>query len=90
MVGLSGFMSSTFNYCRIKKIKLTWIYYSDISILEEKNISISVSNQYINLKKKSSNVHHYEIKNPDYSFNLINKLFIYESKDNFGFGRIFM
>ena len=82
-----GFLSEN-HYDELKKLKLVWIYFNDSEIMDYKNISISVSNQYINLQK---NDFYYDIintNNYEMRFNLINKLFIYENKDKFGFGKV--
>jgi len=84
-----GFLSKR-NYNELKKIKLDWIYFNDIEIMGYKNICISVTNQYISLQK---NNFEYDIvtscgNDSEIRFNLINKIFIYESKDKFGFGRV--
>lgn len=84
-----GFLSNI-NYIMLKHVKLKWIYYNDPYIKNEKYIYISVSNQNINLRKIEDSNMEYDIINPDYSFNLINKIFIYESKDYIGFGKIIL
>ena len=87
-----GFLTNK-TYKELKKIRLIWIYFNDTDIINLKNISISVSNQYINLKKIDDGNSFYDIINlssneNEIRFNLINKIFIYENKDKFAFGKI--
>lgn len=84
-----GFLSNV-NYEEINTLKLLWIYYNDKEILESNNISISVKNQFINLKKIKDQSFHIINSSGDSEirFNLINKIFIYEYKEKFGFGKI--
>ena len=81
-----GFLSNI-KHTNIFKIKIKWIYYNNKEILENENILIYVKNQTINLNKLN-NFFEYKLINPEYSFNLINKIFIYENNNNFAFGMI--
>lgn len=81
-----GFLSNI-KHTNISRIKIKWIYYNNKEILENENILIYVKNKTINLNKLN-NFFEYQLINPEYSFNLINKIFIYENNNNFAFGII--
>ena len=81
-----GFLSNI-KHTNIFRIKIKWIYYNNKEILENENILIYVKNKTINLNKLN-NFFEYKLINPEYSFNLINKIFIYENNNNFAFGII--
>ena len=81
----SGFLSRI-NYNKINSVKLTWIYFSNVSLIEEKDIVIFLKNQTITLKKENKS---YKLITPTFSFNLLNKYFIYEKDNKFGFGKVF-
>lgn len=80
-----GFLSNI-NYNPVEMIKLGWIYFNEIDIIEEKDIIIYLKNQIICLKKINKN---YKLISPSFSYNLLNKFFIYEKDNRFGFGKVF-
>ena len=80
-----GFLSNI-DFLDIKLINLSWIYFNDISLTNEKDITIFVKNQQISLKKVSKS---YKLVYPLNCYQLINQYFIYEKDEKYGFGRIF-
>lgn len=80
-----GFLSNI-NYNQLGMVRLTWIYFNDLEIIEEKDIIIYLKNQTISLKKINKN---YKLIYPSFSYNLLNKFFIYEKDNKFGFGKVF-
>ena len=81
-----GFLSNI-NYLDVTYVKVVWIYFSDSRILSENEINVSIKNQNIILKKMNGQSK-YMLKNPTYSYNIINQIFIYE-KDKFNaFGKL--
>ena len=81
----NGFLTGS-NYSQIYVIRLVWIYFSDLFLPEEKDISIFVNNKVISLKKMNKN---YKLVIPTFGYNIINEFFIFEKDDVFGFGKIF-
>jgi len=80
-----GFLSNI-NYSELKNIRLLWIYFNDVNILSENDITIYIKNQILVLKKGIGK--RYNLVYPKYSYNITNKFFIYEKDNNFGFGKI--
>ena len=70
----------------MKNIRLLWIYFNDVNILSENDITIYIKNQILVLKKGIGK--RYNLVYPKYSYNITNKFFIYEKDNNFGFGKI--
>jgi GTPase SAR1 family protein len=80
-----GFLSNI-NYSETKNIKLLWIYFNDVNIINENDITIYIKNQTVVLKKNNNK--RYNLVYPKYSYHITNKFFIYERDNKFGFGKI--
>ena len=80
-----GFLSNI-NYKEIKSVKILWIYFNNAKILNESDITVYVNNQAISLKK--GNYRNYYLVYPKYSYNITNRMFIYEKDNIYAFGKI--
>jgi GTPase len=80
-----GFLSNI-NYTEIKSVKILWIYFNDPKILNESDITVYVKNQTILLKKGKYRT--YYLVYPKYTYNITNKIFIYEKDNSYAFGKI--